>query len=229
KQTEDAARRIFPGVESDAIDTLEFRTQDDRPLESVRAGEGWQIRVPVVFPGDDVNLDAIASTLAGLTSEAAIESPEAPEIYGLGKAARRIRFRAAGQAYGLEIGSETPVGGNVYAARDDDPKRVFTVASFRVSSFDRDLDSLRDRRVLSFDRTRVERIAAGWPGGSVKLERSAAGWAIAEPRDVSGPADEKAVEDLLSDVAFLRAEGFVDIDADADADDNTDTDTDTDP
>ncbi len=212
EQAEAASDRIFPDVQAEAIDWLEFRTQDDRPFESVRAGDGWEIRMPIAFPGDDVSLDAIASTIANLTSESEIELLGAPEIYGLGRAARRVRFRVEEQTYQLEIGANTPVGGNVYVARDGGEKRVFTVASFRTRSLNRDLDSLRDRRVLSFDRTRVERVVVGWPGGGITLEKSAAGWEIANPAGISGPADSRAVDDLLSDVAFLRAEGFVDED-----------------
>ncbi|MBW2388606.1 MAG: DUF4340 domain-containing protein, partial [Deltaproteobacteria bacterium] len=177
----------------------------------------------VEFPGDEVNLNAIASTLANLTSEDTLEAAGAREIYGLGTAARRIQFRVGAEIYGLEIGADTPVGGNVYVAREvardvtpeAEQNEVFTIASFRASSLNRDLDSLRDRRVLSFDRTRVNRISLGWPGGGVSLEKLAAGWTIVDPVGSSGPADEKAVDDLLSDVAFLRAESFVDEDQSA--------------
>ncbi len=220
---EDAAaesRRIFPDVIAGEIDTLEFRTQDDRPFQSVRASDGWLIQRPVNFPGDDVNLDAIASTLANLKSESEIEAAGAPEIYGLGTSAKRIQFWVGEQSYTLEIGADTPVGGNVYVARGGDPDTVYSVALFRVGSFARDLDSLRDRRVLRFDRARVNRVVAGWPGGSVTLRKSEAGWEIVNPTGISGPADAKTVDDLLSDVAFLRAEGFVDHDVDHDVEED---------
>ena len=207
------SRRMFPDVVADSIDALVFRTLDDRPFESTRAGRGWQIRVPIDFPGDDVNLDAIASTLANLKSEAAIESGGAPEIYGLGDSAKRIQFFVGEQVYTLEIGADTPVGGNVYVRNpgsERDPKHVHTVARFRIDSMAHFLDALRDRRVVNFDRARVNRVVAGWPGGSVTLVLSDAGWEISHPKEISGKADSKAVEDLLSDVAFLRAVGFID-------------------
>ena len=220
------SRRIFPDVVAESIDTLQFRSQDDRPFESVRTDFGWQIQSPIEFPGDDVNLDAIASTLANLKSEAAIESAGAPEIYGLGDSSKRIRFSVGEQDYTLEIGADTPVGGNVYVrnpAANREPKHVYTVASFRIDSLARDLDALRDRRVVTFDRARVNRVVAGWPGGSVSLVLSEAGWEISHPKHTAGKADSKAVEDLLSDVAFLRAVGFIDF-AEPDRDDTDDTD-----
>ena len=215
-EEEEAGRRIFPGLVAEEVAFLMFRTEDDRAFEAVRVGEGWQIQQPVQFSGDAVNLNAIASTLANLASEDIIDDPAAPEVYGLGEAARLIQFRVGSETHALQIGSEAPVGGNIYVATDASPRRVVTVAAFRVSSFERDLDSLRDRRVLNFDRTQVERLVAGWPGGSVTLEKSDDGWSITHPAANAGPADQKAVDDMLSDVAFLRAEGFVDDDPGAD-------------
>jgi len=206
---ENETRRMFQGVEPEAVEFLAFRTQDDRALEAVRAGAGWLIQSPVVFPGDEVNLDAIASTLANLTTEAEIDAPGAPQIYGLGDDARWVRFRVGPQTHGLGIGAETPVGGNVYVKREGDGK-IYTAAAFRVGSFDRDLASLRDRRVLDFDRTQVNRISASWSGGRVVLERREGAWSITDPVAAAGPADQRTVDGLLSDVAFLRAEGFDD-------------------
>lgn len=207
---EEASRRLFPEVDASAVGFLLFRTKDDRLVEAVRIGENWHLQQPVEFPGDDVNLNSIASTLANLTSETAIDSPAAPEVYRLGNDSRRVQFRAGDKRYTLQLGGEAPVGGNIYVARDDAPNEVVTVAAFRVNSFDRDLDSLRDKRVLSFDRAQVKRVVAGWPGGSVTIDKSEAGWQITHPAAAVGPADQKTIDDLLSDVSFLRAEGFVD-------------------
>ncbi len=207
---EGESRRMFPGVEADAIGFVAFRTQGDHAFEAAREGEGWLIQSPVAFPGDDVNLDAIASTLANLKTDATVEDPAAPEIYGLGEAARWVRFRVGSETHGLGIGADTPVGGDVYVAREGADGAIHTVPAFRVSAFDRDLTALRDRRVLDFDRTRVVRIVVGWEQGNVTLERGEDGWVITQPSEAAGKADESTVDGLLSDVAFLRAEGFVD-------------------
>ncbi len=205
------SHRMFAGLEADAIGFVAFRTRDDRAFEAVRQETGWLIQSPLAFAGDDVSLDAMASTLANLETEASIENPGAPEIYGLGDAARWVRFRVGSETHGLGIGSDTPVGGNVYVAREG-ASEIYTVPSFRVSSFDRDFADLRDKRVVDFDRTRVNRIVLGWQGGSVTLtrEEAGAGWKIARPARAVGRADEATIDSLLSDLAFLRADDFVD-------------------
>jgi hypothetical protein len=212
---ERSSRRMFAGVEADAIGFLAFRTRGDQAFEAVRQDASWLIQSPLAFAGDDVSLDAMASTLANLETEASIEDPGAPEIYGLGAAARWIRFRVGSQTHSLGIGSDTPVGGNVYVAKEG-ANEIYTVPSFRVSSFDRELSDLRDKRVFDFDRTRVDRVVMGWRGGSVTLVRETAGaetgggWRVAHPSHAEGPADEATIDGLLSALAFLRADDFVD-------------------
>ena len=55
----------------------------------------------------------------------------------------------------------------------------------------------------------VGEIALSWPGGGARLERGDDGWRMTEP--VADAADETTVDTLLSDLAFLRAEGFVEL------------------
>ena len=149
---ESAGRRMFPEIQAEAIAFLAFRTRDDQAFEAVRESGGWVLQSPLVFDGDAVNLDAMANALANLKTEEQIEAAAKPEIYGLGDAARWVRFRGGSDTFGLGIGADTPVGGQVYVAREG-RDAVYTVPSFRVSSFDRDLSDLRDKRVFDFDRT----------------------------------------------------------------------------
>src|SRR5690606_35962019 len=59
-----------------------------------------------------------------------------------------------------------------------------------------------------FERDQVRRIEAQWTDGGVVVEKQDGDWRLVEP--IAGEADGDAVETLLADLAFLRAEGFVD-------------------
>jgi hypothetical protein len=102
-----------------------------------------------------------------------------------------------------------------------------TVATYKARSFEKSLTDLRERRILDFDTNAVQRIEVRWPDGSVHLERVlpttpeadaedadtaegavASTWRVTAP--VEGRADDEAVDRLLSDLSFLRADGFVD-------------------
>jgi hypothetical protein len=107
----------------------------------------------------------------------------------------------------VAFGGKTPVDYNTYARVDDDPT-VYTVPSYRAGSFERPMLDLRERRVLRFDREAAERIEARWPGGAVVLEKRDGEWHMTSP--VESRADAQTVDDLLANLSFLRADGFVD-------------------
>jgi hypothetical protein len=140
-------------------------------------------------------------------SESVIEDPRPPDVYGIGAAGAEVRFVVGDLEKILRIGSATPVGSNSYASIEGDD-RVYTVASYQLSPFKKELEDLRDKRILDFDRVAVGRIAVSWPGARVVVERGDAGWQVVEP--VRSPADEDTVERLLSSLSVLRAASFVD-------------------
>ena len=216
--------RVFPGLEAGDIDELLVMTSDGRATRAERRASQWQILEPVRFPGDDVTLEGMAQTLAQLTGEDEIEEPGELEIYGLGDDTRELRFHTAHGEYALRVGSKTPVGDNVYVAGSGPEMagdRVYTAPRWRADALEHSLDELRDRRVLRFERSAVERIEIGWPGVDLTLVKVAQGsgqegsqegepasWRLAAP--VQEPADAETVEDLLSQLSSLQAEGFVD-------------------
>jgi len=207
REAEEEAKRLFPGIEQDDIRAIAFRTTDGHDVRLEFREEGWVLTEPLEFPADETGLSGMASALAQLASEAQIEDAQALSVYDLDESARVVRFETAGEEHAVRFGKKTPVGGNTYAAVEGE-QRVYTVPSYRATSFERTLDDLRERRVLRFDRTGVDRVVVEWAETRVALERRDTGWWLAAP--LEGPADEKTVEDLLADLAFLRAEGFVD-------------------
>ena len=170
--------RVFPGLEAGDIDELLVMTSDGRATRAERRASQWQILEPVRFPGDDVTLEGMAQTLAQLTGEDEIEEPGELEIYGLGDDTRELRFHTAHGEYALRVGSKTPVGDNVYVAGSGPEMagdRVYTAPRWRADALEHSLDELRDRRVLRFERSAVERIEIGWPGVDLTLVKVAQG------------------------------------------------------
>jgi hypothetical protein len=206
-EAEATAKRLFGDLGADSIEWIELRTSDGKDARLERADGVWRVTKPVAFPADATNADAIASALAGLSSEGVIEDAQDPAVYGLGEGANRLRFRAAGVDHELRTGKKTPVGANNYAATGAGGP-IYTVATFRVTSLEKSLDDLRERRPLRFDREGIQRIEATWVDGGVVLEKKDGKWRLVAPLDAE--ADSETVETLLSDLVFLRASGFVD-------------------
>jgi hypothetical protein len=206
-EQEQASKKVFPDVTAEGIVSIELRTEDGQNARLERAGDaGWKLIAPIASPADRFAVDGVASTLAELSPEATFETPEPLENYGL-VVEPAIRFRAGEKDYALRLGSATPVGGNVYAT-DAEGKRVFAIASWRKNALQKSVKQLRDGRVLDFDRAQVKRITLDSGDGHVALARADDGWRIEEPVDAKADAD--AVEGLLSDLQYLRADEFVD-------------------
>jgi hypothetical protein len=202
-----AEKRLFPDVEQGEIASISLHVSDVPEIKLERREGRWRIVAPIDFAADTFAADGVASAITQLMSESVIEDPRPPDVYGLGAEGAEVRFAVGDLEKTLRIGGETPVGSNSYAAVEGDD-RVYTVASYQLSSFKKELEDLRDKRILDFDRAAVRRIAVSWPGVQIAVERSEAGWQMVAP--VRAPADEDTVERLLSSLSFLRAAAFVD-------------------
>ncbi len=201
------AKRLFPELEADAVTAMEFVSSGGQEVRLERREGVWFLTEPLEFPADENTVSGMASALSQIASEGTIEEPQAAEVYGLGEGAVGVRFETAEGAHTLRLGGKTPVDYNTYAGVDDDPT-VYTVPSYRAGSFERPLLDLRERRVLRFDREAAERIDARWPGGRVVLEKRDESWHLTSPLETD--ADAQTVDDLLANLTFLRADGFVD-------------------
>ena len=204
---EEAGKHLFAGVTAEKIQSIELRTEDGAMARLERAGdEGWKLVAPLAAPADRFAVDGVASTLAELSPEATFDSPEPLANYGL-EGEPAVRFRAGDADYALRLGNATPLGGNLYAT-DAEGKKVFALASWRKNALKKSLKQLRDGRVLDFDRAQVKGITLVSGDGRVVLGRGEGGWHITEPVDAK--ADVEAVDGLLSDLSYLRADEFVD-------------------
>ena len=202
---------------------IALTTSDGVELRARRSDGRWSIERPFEFPADGVALDAMASALAEAGGDGAIESPQPLAVYGLAEGASRVEFEdGEGRRFALLTGREAPVGSKTYVAREG-AEAVYAVPSWRMSSFDKTFQALRDARIQPFDRESIREIVARWPDGSVRIVRagevsdeaegldaSAGGqeWRLVEP--LEGPADDDRIESLLTDLMHLRADGFVD-------------------
>lgn len=207
REAEAREKQLFPGVEAKDVEWIALRTSDGRDVRLERRGEAWQVVKPIDFPADRFGVDAIASALAEMSSEAVYEKPQEASVYGLDDAAHEVRFGADGTQHTLRTGDATPLGSNSYVSVVGE-KPVYTVPTFRINALRKSFDDLRDKRILEFDAASVQRLTASWPGGRAVLARSDGGWKLEAP--IAGDADSETVDDLLSNLSYLRAASFAD-------------------
>ena len=216
--SESDGRRVFADLpaDPDLVESVSFTTEDGMPVRVERRDGRWRVVEPIDAPADQQVIEGMASTLVALSSEGVIEQPQPASVYGLDDPTRALRFRLGGEERVLRVGAKTPVGPNSYVA-DASSERVFIVSTWKINSLSQSLLDIRDRRVLPFDPGAVVRLTVSWPGAGVTLERTAVGdddaqgegrWRVVAPE--AWRADDPAVDTLLSDLSFLRAESFVD-------------------
>lgn len=214
KAEEQAVLRIFPDLEANSIEAIEFLTLDGIQARFERSEEsGWELPGLGGAPADATALDGLASALANLSREGRVEDAKALEPFGLDDLSKVLRFEVAGRSMGLRVGNTTPVGGFVYVApfvgnASLPVPEVSFVESFRLNPFRRNLLDLRERQISGSAGVDIDEIELRWPGSTVELVREGEGWQLRAP--VEDRADDETVRELLNDLSFLRANGFVD-------------------
>ncbi len=185
-------------VDADKVDELKLKSSSGETSTLKKAKDGWQLVEPLTAKVDDSVVTGITSNLASAEIQSIVdEAPKNLQPYGLDKPRIEVAFKAAGdkQYRRLLVGGKAPAGGDLYAQLAGQ-KRVFVIPSFVESSFDRKPFDLRDKKILTFDREKVDRLEIAH--GDVKVELTKAGqdWNITAP--VQARADFSAVESIVT-------------------------------
>lgn len=168
---------------------------EDVTLAKNDAGK-WQITSPKELGADRDAVSSMLSTLSSLGADRLIEQKaDNLEPYGLIDPQIEVNVtEKSKKTEKLLIGDATPAGSTFYAALAGDP-RVFTLASYNKSSFDKGLKELRDKRLMTFETDKVIRLELWAKKQSVEFGRNKDQWQIVKPRPLR--ADQFLVEDLL--------------------------------
>jgi hypothetical protein len=198
-QTEEKAK-VFAGLEADKIEEIKIDTVAGETTVAQKTADGWKLVTPTPARADDSELSSITSNLASLTVERVVdEVPKNLGDYGLKEPVVQVSFRAKGAKdfRTLDLGTKTPTGSDMYA-RIDGEKKVFLVQSYLDSTFNRKPFDLRDKKVLNFDRDKVDRLEIADGDKLLTLVKAGGEWRVAAPVEARG--DFSAIEQLLSRV-----------------------------
>ena len=189
--------KVF-SIEADKIAELKVASSSGETSTLKKSKDGWQLVEPVAAKVDDSEVSGITSNLSSVELQSVVdEAPGSLEPFGLDTPRFQVAFKAAGDKdyRRLLVGSKTPTGGDLYAQRAGE-KKVFLIPSYLESSLDRKPFDLRDKKILAFDREKVDRLEI--VHGDVKLElvKSGQDWRLAAP--LQAPADFSSVESIVT-------------------------------
>lgn len=128
--------------------------------------------------------------------------------YGLqlSQATIAIRTRAGERLY--HVGNPNPTKDLIYI-KERNTQAIMAVSSDLLEVLPQDPTVFRDRRILGYDPTQVERIELISGESAIRLDRAKSGWwTIAEPLSVA--ADQKQSNLLMQKLSTMRISTFVD-------------------
>jgi len=183
-----------------------------RPEMSVtleKRGQHWQIIAPIGADADATAVDDFLVALEGIqATRFAAETAQNPAALEL--VSPRLSIEVSGSDRGkparLSFGGRADAD-DLYAQNSLEPA-VMVVPKSAFDQVNKSANDLRSKQVASIDVEDAQRIAMMRGGKRFELRREGEGWRLASPRPLE--ADAQKIEDMLWQLADLRAEGFID-------------------
>ena len=185
------------------INRVELKKKDADPIVLAKNSGTWQIVQPKSFNADQNAVSGAISTLSSLNSERLVDDkPSDLKQYGLDHPAVEVDITEKdNKTQRLLIGDDTPAGGAVYAMLAGDP-RIFTMASYNKTSIDKNLNDLRDKRLLTVSADKISRLELIRNNQEIEFGRNKDEWQILKPKPLR--ADSVQVGELVGKLTDAR-------------------------
>jgi hypothetical protein len=173
-------------------------TKKNAPTVVLKRESGkWTIASPDPLAADQDAVTSLVSSLSPVTGDSVVED-KASDLskYGLSTPSLTLNVvKNDGKSEKIVFGDDLPAGSLVYAQHNSDPK-VYAVSSSVRGSFDKSLNDLRDKRLLTFDSNKLTSIEIGSAKMNVAFGKNNQNdWQIVKPKPYR--ADNFQVEELL--------------------------------
>jgi hypothetical protein len=197
EKTADTETPVLLNIQDTGVDSLDIQKKDSPKITLERKSGKWAITSPSPFPADQDAVTSIVSSLAPANGDSVVEDkPGDVSKYGLTMPSLTVNIHEkAGKTEQLLFGDEIPGGSLVYVRVGGNPK-VFAVPASLKSSFDKSVNDLRDKRLLTFDQNQLTRVDLAEGKTSIEFGKNGQNdWAIVQPQPYR--ADNFQVEELL--------------------------------
>lgn len=191
-------------IPADQVQQINIKKKDGTGIELKRTNGKWQIVAPEALSADQDAVSGLTSALAPLSADSVVaENRSAGSQYGLNNPSLTVTLDLKnGKKDTIQFGDDAPAGSLVYATADSGAK-IYAVSSSVKSSFDKSVNDLRDKRLLTFNSEKLTSIELTTPKGSLTFGKNNHGdWQIVKP----GPyrADSFPVEELVRKLGEAR-------------------------
>jgi len=209
KELFDLRDRHVLGFEKDEVEKFELKQRGKLLFVLSKTGSEWQMEQPQKLQGDRSEVDKILNKLKyGKAKAFVTEKAEELKSYGLDKPDIEVTLWLGKDKAKklLRIGdAKTP---DRYYAQDEARDPIFTVDSTFVVELRKDLFDLRDKKIVQFPRSRINKIELVYADSSIVCQKDTSdNWRVTAP--VVRKAKKWKVSGILSDIEMLKAEEFV--------------------
>ena len=195
--SEEAPNEQLFTFEADDIAELHLRGTSGTTTELRRTDGTWEVVAPIEAAADETTLASVTSGLVSLEIRRVVEEdPVDLEPFGLAEPALDLGFMLAEDdaVDHLLIGEATPTGTDRYAKLSS-ADRVFLIAGYINTTFDKTTFDLRDKTMLVISRDDLDRLRITVDDQTTVLAKEGNDWKLTEPWDVR--ADFSTVEALV--------------------------------
>jgi hypothetical protein len=180
-----------------AVQQIELKKKDGSTVILDRKNGKWVITAPESLRADQDAVATVVSSLNPVTADSIVEDkPSDVSKYGLATPSLTVIVKEkTGKSDQFVFGDDVPAGSLVYARSNSRPA-VYTVSSSVKSSFDKSVNDLRDKRLLTFDTNQLTRVEITSGKSDIEFGKNNQNeWQIIKPKPYR--ADSFQVEELL--------------------------------
>src|SRR5438105_5914438 len=198
--------RIFQAEPAD-VTAVELKRREDT-VRFARAGEGWELKAPVVARGDRARIDETLTTVLTAKVDREIDpQPAVAGAFGPDKPAAEVTLTLKdGKTVGVALGNKSPTGVWVYGREAGKPA-VIALPDSVLREATKPATDFRDRTILTLDRKAVSGFDIAADGETLTVAHQGDAWRITKP--VALPADTEAIGDMFEKLTSAKVKEFV--------------------
>jgi hypothetical protein len=204
----DLETRLWDIEDERTIVRIDLFSDDTHIIAERLPEKRWLLTAPEQYDADTGELNRLARNAVSLRSESTVETDtEDPGRFGLEPSRSWIKLTLEdGREYLLDLGINNPTGSSTYASIRGSSK-VVMIPALAAESFSKQVDDLRDRNIIHFERQEVQSLTISNPKGLIELVKDLNNdwWHEGmEKRAANGPD----VRSILNSLSLERITGF---------------------
>lgn len=167
----------------------------------------WEITSPLKTKADKYTVERLVEDFSDLKIERKVEE-NARDLkkYGLEPPYRILKiFKKDGNSMTVYLGIENPIDGALYAKKPEE-NIVYLIPSFLKSGLDKPLFDFRNKKILEFEKDKVNRIIWESEGKRWVAYKKEEEWFLEDP--VKALADKGKIDDILYSITGVEAKSF---------------------